>query len=1124
MYPDPSCYRFKKMLLDLFSSQQEWQNFIDTHLALFSETLKDSKTEDPHKEPMWIDLLADENIWPFLLACLSRQLKMPLLILTQSSEKASEIESDIKCIDTQLKPVHFPYIPLSDIGRHANSNLDLLAKRLHLIDLITDRSMSLENFLFLSPVTSLIGLISEKTLGENKKLVFLQEEIFDRDELISMLLDMGYERVYRVYDKGEFSVKGSNIDIFDISKRDPLRFLFSEDKLEQIYTFDINKQERIKRYQSIDILPNVNIWQSQESGGYISLIELFERYVQRFAVIVLEPMELFMKLKSEIDIFKKSLAKESPNIECSVIDKDFLEKKRSSLRFDISSLDQGHQRPHSFQFLQTKSQKQSFSNPSSLLLHIQEDLDAKKKVILCINDVKRTKTISQLLTDHSISYEKMSSLQTESKKEIVGIISKELYRGFHSEKLSVYGQLDIYDYILSKHVPKDRPGKLVGFNPGDYVVHKVHGIGKYSGIVSRQIDGFKREYFLIEYANNDKLYTPTWQSEKIHKFIGDAVPKVSALNSGQWEKLKGSVRNSVKELAFDLKNLYAEREAAKGFAFSKDSLWLGEIEELFPFEETPDQKKAIEYVKRSMEAERPMDVLVCADVGFGKTEIAIRAAFKAAENGKQVLMLVPTTILADQHYHTFRERYRNHPVSLEVLSRFKNKKGQNRIVRDFSEGRIDVLIGTHRLLSDDIKPKDLGLLIVDEEQRFGVGSKEKIKLLKSNVDSLTLSATPIPRTLYMSLTGIRDMIQIKTHPENRHPIKTFVGRKSPQIIKQAMEREIARGGQIYYVYNNIEMLEKVMFEIKKYVPYAKIAITHGRMKGLEIERIMEDFINKKYDILLTTSIIESGMDIENVNTLIVENAHRFGLSQLYQLRGRVGRSSERAYAYLLYNQKDILNAEAFERLKTLDEYTELGSGYQIALKDLEIRGAGELLGAKQSGHLNSIGFELYCQIIKEEVEKLQGKKVQEDINVHIELPISAYIPKNYINNENERIDIYKEIGNALDFKELDALTQKIEDRYGSLSAVVKNLLYIARIKVLLKNKKIEKLIFNEKSGIIMRKIELERRQINNIFSKYKDLIYNAKNKTLTMKNFDKNMDIEFVFKTINGIIGKIKNE
>ncbi len=1110
------------MLLDLFSSQQEWQNFINTRLSLFSKITKDPKAQVPQKDNAGIELLADENIWPFLIASISKYLEMPLLVLTQSSEKACELEDDLKCIDANLKSINFPYIPLSDITRNPDSNLDLFAQRLHFIDLITNPPGSLEDFLFFSPITSLISLISEKNLSEKKKLIFSQESPYDRDELISGLAQMGYERVYKVYDKGEFSIKGSNIDIFDISMKDPVRLLFTEDRLEHIYTFDINKQEKIKKYKNITIMPNINIWQARESGGYISLIDLFERTVERFAVIVLEPMELFIKLKSEIDIFKKSAKQDHLFVEGAVIDQDFLKKKRFSLRFDVSSLDRGSNSPQSFQFLQTKSQKQSFSNPASLLLHVKEDLDAKKNVILCLNDAKRRKTITQLLTEHSISYEKMATFKDEAKKSIVGILSKELYRGFNSRGLSIYGQLDIYDYRIVKQPQKDRPDRLIGFKPGDYVVHKVHGIGRYSGIVSRQIDGFKREYFLIEYANNDKLYTPTWQSEKIHKFIGETVPKISSLNSGQWEKLKGSVRSSVKELAFDLKNLYAQREAAKGFAFSKDNPWLGEIEELFPFEETPDQKKAIEYVKQSMESERPMDVLVCADVGFGKTEIAIRAAFKAAENGKQVLMLVPTTILADQHYNTFRNRYRNYPINLEVLSRFKNRKNQLKIVSDFSEGKIDVLIGTHRLLSDDIKPKDLGLFIIDEEQRFGVGSKEKIRLLKRDVDTLILSATPIPRTLYMALTGIRDMIQINTHPENRHPIKTFVGRKSEQIIKQAIEREIARDGQVYYVYNSIERLEKISFEIMKHVPYARIAITHGRMKGLEIEKIMEDFINKKYDILLTTSIIESGMDIENVNTLIVENAHRFGLSQLYQLRGRVGRSSERAYAYLLYDQKDILSVEAFERLKTLDEYTELGSGYQIALKDLEIRGAGELLGAKQSGHLNSIGFELYCQIIKEEVEKLKGKKIQEDINVHIELPVSAYIPKNYINNENERINIYKEIGNAVTLKELDALSQKIIDRYGSLSAVVNNLLTIARIKVLLKTKRIEKLIFNERSGIIMKKIDLDRRQINNIFSKYKDLIYNAKNKTLTIKKFDANMDIELVFKTINGIIEKIK--
>jgi len=498
--------------------------------------------------------------------------------------------------------------------------------------------------------------------------------------------------------------------------------------------------------------------------------------------------------------------------------------------------------------------------------------------------------------------------------------------------------------------------------------------------------------------------------------------------------------------------------------------------------------------------------------------VAVRAAFKAIEDGKQVLMLVPTTILADQHYQTFNQRYKNYPVILEVLSRFRTRKKQRDIVEDFNNGRVDMIIGTHRILQEDIKPTKLGLIIVDEEQRFGVNSKEKIKLLKTKADVLTLSATPIPRTLYMSLVGVRDIVSIETYPRGRNSIETFIGETDYMVIKRAIEREMIRDGQVYYVYNRISGIENKKVQLQQLIPEARIALTHGRMDGSRIETIMSDFIDKKYDILLTTSIIESGMDIANVNTLIVENAHLFGLSQLYQLRGRVGRSSERAYSYFFYPRRGNLGIPAFQRLKTLTEYTDLGSGYNVAMRDLEIRGAGEILGPRQHGHINSVGFDMYCQIINEEIERLKGNRVKEDINIQIDLPVSAYIPRNYIESEKERINVYKILGNARSLNQIDKIRGRMISRYRKAPPVVRNLINIARIKYLLKEAKIEKLIFSARKGIILKKVYITQNKIGKINKKDKNITYDPVSKQIIVKIVDKSIDLDLVLGILDDII------
>ena len=546
---------------------------------------------------------------------------------------------------------------------------------------------------------------------------------------------------------------------------------------------------------------------------------------------------------------------------------------------------------------------------------------------------------------------------------------------------------------------------------GDYVVHDNHGIGVFRGLEKISVEGVEKDYMKISYRDGGNLFVPVSQMDMVQKYIGtgSAAPKLNKLGGQDWAKAKTKARTAVKILAEDLVALYARRAAAKGYAYGADTVWQKEFEESFPFEETDDQLNAIEDVKKDMESGKVMDRLICGDVGYGKTEVAIRAAFKAAQEGKQVAFLVPTTILAQQHYNTFVQRMAGYPVKMELLSRFRTPKQQKESLKNMERGYSDILIGTHRLLSRDVKFKDLGLVIVDEEQRFGVAHKEKLKRLRENVGVLTLTATPIPRTLHMSLAGIRDMSILEEPPQERRPVQTYVMENNPEFVREAIHREIARGGQVYYLYNRVESIGEEAFRLQKLIPHARIAYAHGQMSERELENIMEEFISGELDVLVCTTIIETGMDISNVNTIIIQDADRMGLSQLYQLRGRVGRSNRIAYAYLMYRRDKMLKEAAEKRLQTIREFTEFGSGFKIAMRDLEIRGAGNLLGAEQHGHMESVGYDMYCRLLDEEVQTLKGETKPEAFETSVDLNISAYIPEFYIKNQEQRMELYKKI-------------------------------------------------------------------------------------------------------------------
>ncbi|KYH28643.1 transcription-repair coupling factor [Clostridium colicanis] len=622
-------------------------------------------------------------------------------------------------------------------------------------------------------------------------------------------------------------------------------------------------------------------------------------------------------------------------------------------------------------------------------------------------------------------------------------------------KLCVISDKEIFGASKRKvaRVNKKGVGKIKSFTelkPGDYVVHTNHGIGVYKGIKQLEVQGHKKDYLELSYNGEDKLYVPVDQLDLVQKYIGSEgkPPKINKLGGSEWNKAKSKVKKAINEIAEDLVKLYAIRSTLKGHKFSKDTIWQKQFEDEFPYEETPDQLTAIEEIKRDMESEKVMDRLLCGDVGYGKTEVAMRAAFKAVMDGKQVAILVPTTILAEQHYNNLIQRFSDFPIKIDMVSRFRTSAQIKQTLKELKAGNVDILVGTHRILQKDVQFKDLGLLIVDEEQRFGVTHKEKIKNMKKNVDVLTLTATPIPRTLHMSLTGIRDISVIETPPEQRYPVQTYVVEFNEQLIADAIEREIDRGGQVYFVYNRVGSIKEMALYLGKLVPEARIGIAHGQMPEKELEKVMIDFMKNKYDILLCTTIIETGLDIQNANTMIIYDADKFGLSQLYQLRGRVGRSNRIAYAYLTYRKDKVLSEVAEKRLKAIKDFTELGSGFKIAMKDLEIRGAGNIIGSSQHGHMASVGYDLYCRMLEDTIKLIKGEIDREPFETTVDLKVDAYIPNNYIDDEMQKIEIYKKIA-SIDSKEamLD-IQEELEDRFSDIPNSVDNLMNIAYIKAL----------------------------------------------------------------------------
>ncbi len=698
-------------------------------------------------------------------------------------------------------------------------------------------------------------------------------------------------------------------------------------------------------------------------------------------------------------------------------------------------------------------------------------------VVVHVSIEDRAARFVEVMAEHSIEAVYVPAVTDQVKPGNVIVTVGSLESGFEFPSLRLVTLTDFELYGAEKRrrrlapvtTGKARLSMFTDLKPGDYVVHITHGIGKYLGVTTLEAAGTRRDYLMVRYAGEDKLYVPTEQIDLLQKYVGpeDSPPRLYKLGGAEWNKVKAKVRESVQDMALGLLQLYAARESMQGHPFSPDTPWQREFEEAFPYEETPDQIKVIEEVKADMERSRPMDRLICGDVGYGKTEVAIRAAFKAVMDSKQVAVLVPTTILTQQHFATFKERFSGYPVNIAALSRFQSASQQRSILKRLRDGMVDIVIGTHRLLQPDVKFRDLGLLIIDEEQRFGVAHKETLKEMKKTVDAMTLTATPIPRTLHMALVGVRDMSAIETPPEDRYPVRTYVMEHNDAVIGEAIQRELARGGQVYFVHNRVQTIDGMAAALARSVPDARIAVAHGQMAEDRLEESMLRFLDCEFDVLVSTTIIESGLDIPNVNTLIVTDSDYLGLSQLYQLRGRVGRSNRVAYAYFLYRKDSTLTEVAEKRLAAIREFTDFGSGFKIAMRDLEIRGAGNLLGPEQHGHIAAVGFELYSRLVEEAVRELKGTaKEEEKQDPFIDLPVSAFIGDDYISDPRQKIDLYRKINAATTLEDLGDLEEEFQDRFGELPEPSRNLLSIARIKALARDMKVASITTERDSVVI----------------------------------------------------------
>ncbi|MDR1017158.1 MAG: transcription-repair coupling factor [Lachnospiraceae bacterium] len=983
------------------------------------------------------------------------------IIVCFGEQRTRQVYEEIKSIeeDTYLYPAKDMLFYQADIR-----SKDLLSDRMKVYEALINSNSGIT---IVSSFEAFMDSVVERKIYESKRLHFKELDEIDYDQIKLDLVRIGYERAEQVEGVGQFAVRGDILDIFPIANDNPIRIELFGDEIDSIREFQVETQRTTERLEEVYITPATEF----ASETNISRVTFFDYFNKDDTIISLdEPGKLLDRGKTIEDEYieagKRRLEEGLEALDFKNLllkTKDLLKKISTFANFGVSLLDAI---PGGFKIAMRYSLNvASVGSYRGSFEMLTRDLKKYKRdgyrVLFLSNSRTRAKRLATDLLDYDInsffSEDKDKVIEKSQVMTSVGALSEGYI--FPMLRFAVIAEGDIFGKSKKKKKKKTKDSGMTvaEFNqlkPGDYVVHENHGLGKFVGIEKLINDEVEKDYMKIEYQGSGVLYIPATSFNLINKYSNSDAkkPPLNKLGSNDWKKTTTKVKKAVDLIAEDLVELYAKRRENIGYQYEKDTTWQTEFEELFPYDETEDQLNAIADVKSDMESTKVMDRLICGDVGFGKTEVAIRAAFKAVQENKQVLFLVPTTILAEQHYHTFVERMKDFPVKIGLLCRFVSRANQQETIKNLKKGSCDIIIGTHRALSKDVVFKDLGLLIIDEEQRFGVRHKEKMKQMKESIDVMTLTATPIPRTLHMSLIGIRDISVLEEAPEDRFPIQTYVMEFSMELVREAISRELEREGQVYYVYNRVEDIAEVAYKIQTLVPDANVAYAHGRMTEHRLEQIMYDFIEGDIDVLVSTTIIETGLDISNVNTIIVQNADRFGLSQLYQLRGRVGRSNRMAYAFFMYQRDKILREEAEKRLSAIREFTELGSGYKIAMKDLEIRGAGSLLGESQSGHMALVGYDMYVNLLSTAIKKKQGKLLDGDMyKTNIDIKVDAFIPASYIVNEYQKLDIYKRIAASENDKELDELIDELIDRYGDLPSEVLKLFDVARLKVFAHN-------------------------------------------------------------------------
>ena len=1066
-----------------------------------------------------------------VLAGILNETKRPMVLVTYNEIQARKLYQDLKKLIKQT--YFFPKKEITSYDYVAQSK-EIEYKRIDVLNKMYLAKQQKEPIIIVTTIEAVMQkMIAKDTLYQNV-IDFKVEKTYLLDGIKEKLVGLGYERSDLIENKGQFSIRGGIVDV-GLSEKIGVRIEFWGDEVDSIRFFQISSQRSTEMLKEITIFPahelivqdlpeavkNIQEKYPEEiedielikNGDYISKInkyfnEFYENQAS-FLDYMSDEYLILLDEKSKINQRKTNIIEDNNKLIASLVEK---EKFVPEAIENISKFEYNFEEKQIIYLEQNDSikniQKYYFETREINFYNLQLDLlladivtyqKNKKKVVLLAGNEISAKKLCNILKENQINYKHEQEAENVKPGEIIVTIG-----GFSSGFENYDLNLIVVSLQNNFEEPVKRKKKLsstfkdsekivfADLKPGDIVVHQTHGIGQFIGVNTITADGVTKDYIKIKYRNDDILYVPTNSLDSVRKYIGggdNSSPRLNKLGGKEWSATTSKVKKNLEAVAKDLIGLYAKRQKIKGFSFSPDTPWQKQFEDSFPYTETDDQLRCIQDVKKDMEKPQPMDRLLCGDVGYGKTEVAIRAAFKAVMDQKQVAYLVPTTILANQQYEEFKTRMQEFAINVELLNRFKTKKEQDEIIKKLKLGEVDVVVGTHRLLSEDVNFKDLGLLIIDEEHRFGVKDKEKIKKLRTNIDVLTMTATPIPRTLHMSIVGVRDMSVIYEPPHNRKPVQTYVLEYDQEVITEAITKEIERGGQVFYLFNQVEGIEKKANEISMLVPEAKVGFAHGKMSGRELEEIMESFINHEINVLVCTTILESGIDIPNANTIIVENADRLGLAQLYQIRGRVGRSDKQAYAYITYKRDKLLSEVADKRLKAIKEFTEFGSGFKIAMRDLEIRGAGSMLGEMQHGHMEQVGYDTYCKLLDEVIKEMQGIEVVEEQDVQIDLAVSSYIPDNFIENSSQKIEIYQNIALCRTEEELQNVIDEVIDRYGRLPKELENLIDIARIKQLARKANILK-IAQKENGIVFYfvKEKIKPEMVNTLITKYPMLV------------------------------------